>query len=199
MLGSGDDAILLQSPADGNAHIGAEQHILAKGLDGPAPAAVPGDVHHGGQRLSDTDSHTFLADGVADLRNDIVIKGGGHTDGLGEGGCHTPLGAVEGFTMLNGRDPVGLGIHAQPHIPVDPFGNLRCRRSLGSFVMHKMTGVAEIAHSVFPLCFILLANRENHLAGKLIQLLLQGHAAQKFRSPLLGCLLSHNSTLLYYD
>ena len=177
MLRGGDNAILTQSLADCHAHIGAEQNILTERLNGPTPAAVPGNIDNRCQRLSDANGNQFLTNGITNLRNKFSIKGRGHADGLGEGGGHAPLGAMEGFTVFNRWNLVRLDIHAHLHIPVNPFRHLGGRHSIRSFIVHKVTGIAVITHSVVTLGFIIVTYRINHLRGNLEHFLLQSHMA----------------------
>ena len=67
-----------------------------------SPSAVPGNVHHRSQCLSDTHHGTFTADDITDLCGHLIIKHRSHTDGLRKTGSHSPLSTVESLSMLNG-------------------------------------------------------------------------------------------------
>ena len=179
VLRGGDDTVLLQALTDSYTRIGGQKHVLTEGLHGTAPAAVAGDVDHGGQGLAHTHGGALLTNDVCDPLHHIIVEHGGHGDGLGEAGSHAPLGAMEGLTMLQGRDGMGMGIHGELYVAVDALRHLGGGGGLGAVKVHEMAGVAVVSFLMVALILIVLLYVPDHLGGELVHFFLKGKGLQK--------------------
>ena len=70
--------------------------------------------------------------------------------------------------MFEGRDAVGLGLHALLHVPVDPPGHVS-RGGDRPALVHEVAGIAVTAAEGIPAFFVGLVDIEDHLGGELVQ------------------------------
>ena len=160
MFGGGDDAVLFQSPNISCPKPGVQQHRFAVGLLCAAPPAVPHHVDHWSEYQTHANGPQFESHGLRNRVNQRRIEGGRQPDSLWENGGAAPLGAVEGFAVLQHRKAETIGLHRAAGIFVDSL----CRLSGAAPCRRKKAGdIADVARRCVSIGIVLPIHEQEAL------------------------------------
>ena len=172
MLGRSHDATLFQGLYVRDAHPGIQQHILPVAFLPPAPTLVTRDVDDRGIDLPHPHGTQFLGHHLAHPVIEFLIERRPHGDALREAGGAPPLGAVQGFAVLQHRNPPAAGRHGAAGILVDSLGHF-----LGSGSLEEVSHVPDVAGGIIPFHIELTPIQE--LGRDLLHFLFRGETSHQ--------------------
>ena len=139
MFGGGHHAALFQGLHVCHAHAGIQQHVFPVTLLAAAPALVPGDVDYRRIDLPYSHGAKFPGHRLSFAVIEVVVKGGRHGYALRKTGGISPLGSVQGLSVLQHRNAPPAGFHG-------PSGVFIYALRYRSGVVRQATVRQEVAH-----------------------------------------------------